>query len=117
MVSGLHDRWSVGYLDRTAKRYRGLGVLQGTAYATIDTSAADQSFFIGHPVTCDSDAVLLNAMQTGNGSFLVELHNPTDKPLTVNLKVSPYLQELIQLPKTQVEVPAGSSVTVLEARK
>lgn len=117
MVSGMNDKWTAGYLDRARKRYRGVGLLQGTAYAQIDTTRSDEQFFIGHPVTCENKEVLLNAMQTGNGSFHVEVHNPTDKAVTVNLKVSPVMAELIQLPKTPVEVPAGSSVVVLEAKK
>lgn len=112
MVRGLNPNWSVGYYDRGGKRWRGIGALEGTGYAQIDPNPRAQRFFIGHPVTCDQAALVINCMQTGNGSFQVELHNPTAQALTANLKVSPYMADLVKLAQPQVAVPAGGSVVV-----
>ncbi|MHB9134387.1 MAG: hypothetical protein ACYDBB_25220 [Armatimonadota bacterium] len=110
LVTGINDRWSVGYYDRVTGKYRPLGSDEGTAYAVTDPAERTQHLFIGHPFTCDQPEVYLTFVPTGEHAGQIDLHNPTDKPLTVHVKRSPSFNWMTDGEFT-VTVPAGSSVT------
>jgi len=109
VVENLNTRWSAGYYDRNAAKYRPIGVAEGKAYAVTDPSKGDCRIFVGHPVTCDNSDVFITVVQTDRKSFLVDFHNPTDRPITVAAEVCPFL-DLVERKAFDVKIPAGSSV-------
>jgi hypothetical protein len=112
LVHNLHDNWSVFLVDRTAKRWRPLGVLEGTAYATLDTSAQDLKLFLGHPVISGHPAVTLSLVQTGTQDWRLEIHNPTAVRIETCVAPSPFF-DLLDWKGFRVILPPGHS-TVLE---
>jgi len=87
-VAGLNEHWSTVLLDRVSGRWRPVGVLDGVAYVRLDPSAADQLFFIGHPVTCDRNELHLQLTQVNSGRWLLEIHNPSREPLHAHISLN-----------------------------
>ncbi len=109
-VSGLNDRWSACLYDRGLKQARPIGVLEGTAWATINlTGRAD--LFVGHPVLVDNPELFVQFTQSGESSWTVEVHNPTDAAVTTRIRANPAFDPLKNhnLPAEAVTIPAGSS--------
>lgn len=108
-VAGLNPNWATVYLDRAGKKWRPVGVLDGAAHVELDPSVSDQSFFIGHPVTCDQKDLWLQLTQTGKTTWSLEAHNPTDKEIKATVQFTKDFTPLTQ-PPIPVTVPAGQSV-------
>jgi hypothetical protein len=111
-VSGLKDRWTAYLYDRGLKKSRPIGVLEGKAWATINLSG-QADLFIGHPVLVDSADLIVQVTQSGEQTWTVEIHNPTDGPVTTRLHINPAFDPLQNkaLPADPVTIPAGGSVT------
>ncbi|HEY3417056.1 MAG TPA: hypothetical protein VGM23_09255, partial [Armatimonadota bacterium] len=109
LVEGLNENWPVFLVDRAVSRWRPLGVLEGTAYATIDTLAQDWDLFIGHPVTATAQEVFLSLAQISPTEWALEAHNPTEQALTVALTPSPAF-DLLDWTGETVTLEAGTSV-------
>ena len=109
-IHGINPNWTCGIVERTEKWWLPLGVLDGVAYATLDTRA-DHDLWLGNVVTCDQPQMVLILLPDGEGHYSIEAHNPTDQPLTTTVRtvdewtLSPPLSQ-------QVTVPAGSSAMV-----
>lgn len=90
-VEGLNDNWSVILLDkaRPAPNTRALAIRDGRAWGQLDLNEADSDLFIGHPVVADRPQVKLLVSWQEPGVWFVEAHNPTEKPLPVNLNTAP----------------------------
>lgn len=80
-VSGLNDRWSACLYDRDLGRARPLGVLEGTAWATIKLDGR-ADLFIGHPVLVDHHELFVQLTQSGEAAWTLEIHNPNDTPVS-----------------------------------
>jgi hypothetical protein len=87
VVDGLVDNWSVQLLNRARAwpNYRAIPIRDGRAYAEIDLNDGDWDMFLGHPVVADSKDVKLTVSWEHRGSWFVEAHNPTDKPVKAHL--------------------------------
>ncbi|HIE50986.1 MAG TPA: hypothetical protein EYP85_04440 [Armatimonadetes bacterium] len=105
-VMNLQERWSVWLVDRGRRRARPVGCAEGSAWAVIDLAEGDWRIFLGHPFVCDQPEVVLTAVMLRWGRWLVEVHNPTDDPLTVTVRPAAGLEGLEPF---TVEVPAGHS--------
>ncbi|MHB9134708.1 MAG: hypothetical protein ACYDBB_26855 [Armatimonadota bacterium] len=110
-VSNLNDRWSACLYDRTLKKTRPLGMFEGKAWATVCLTGR-QDLFIGHPVTADDRNLTIQLTQRGDNAWSLEVHNPTDKPITTTLHKNPFFDPLQgkTLGEEKVTIPAGSSV-------
>ncbi|MHB9134044.1 MAG: hypothetical protein ACYDBB_23490 [Armatimonadota bacterium] len=111
MVQGLNENWPAFLVDRTASRWRPLGMHAGTAYATVDTLVGDWELFIGHPVTASHPEVIINLAQISDEAWMLEVHNPTTEDITVNVTPSPYFT-LLDWAGGQFELAAGKSQLV-----
>jgi hypothetical protein len=109
-VSGLNDRWSAFLYDRARKQARPIGVLEGTAWATI-TLAGQAEVFVGHPVLVDRPELIVQLTQSGDSGWTLEVHNPTDGPLTTRVRPHAAFDPLrgADFPAEAVTIPAGSS--------
>jgi hypothetical protein len=108
-VTGMRDRVSSYLYDRTKKAARPLGTLDGTTWAVVPVKGA-VNLFIGQPVTADSLDVTVQLTQVGETAWRVEVHNPTDKPVTTTLRLNPRFDPLAGKPAPgPLTIPAGSS--------
>jgi len=108
LVENLCPNWSVGLYDRAGQRYRPLGQVGGTAYATVDANEGDLRLFIGHPVVASSRNLRLTATQTGDRQFSVEVHNPTTGRIEATLSPTKVFT-LVKPTPQRVTVEPGSS--------
>ncbi|MCL1856772.1 MAG: hypothetical protein FWF84_03905, partial [Kiritimatiellaeota bacterium] len=127
MVHGLSENRQAFLIDRRTKKWRPLGVLDGTAYAVLDTNAQAWDVAIGHPFMtvargqglgvsdgqppAASHADLrLNLVPVGDNAWHLELHNPTDTPITATVTLSPCFDLFPWHPAT-LTLPPGHSLT------
>jgi hypothetical protein len=110
-VSGLNDRWSAVLYDRELKKGRPIGVLEGKAWATVNL-AGRADLFIGHPVLVDDADLCVQFTQCREQAWTLEIHNPTDAPVTARIRANPAFDPLKgkTLPDGAVAIPAGASV-------
>jgi len=87
-VSGLNDNWSAFLLDRGQSKARPVGVFEQAAWATVCLHG-ELDLFLGHPVVADSAEVFIQVTQTGDDAWAVEVHNPTDHPVTTTVRANP----------------------------
>ncbi|MHB9023370.1 MAG: hypothetical protein ACYC7E_04235 [Armatimonadota bacterium] len=109
LVEGMNENWPVFLVDRATNRWRPLGVLEGIAYATVDTLEQDWTLFIGHPVTASSPEVVISLAQISPTEWALEAHNPTKGALTITLTPSPYI-DLLDWQGETVTLEAGTSL-------
>ena len=110
-VSGLHDHWSAYLYDRALKKARPLGMFEGKAWATVSLTGR-QELFIGHPITADDAAIMLQLTQSNEHAWSLEAHNPTDQPITTTLRKNLLFDPLQTSPfsEEKVTIPTGSSI-------
>jgi len=108
IVSNLNQNWTVVHYDRHTKQWRPTAALEGTAYVQIDPAWGKQSFFIGHPVTCNNENLILQLTQVGENNWKLEAHNLTDNEITANLVFNQEFAPLKHKP-ISVKVKAGES--------
>jgi|GEM_PF-3035874 len=91
-VNGLNDHWTVFFQQQgTMNKTRILPVENGTAYCVLRDDDEGKQLFIGHPFLANNPNVVLNvALSKDWKNWLLEIHNPTDKTMVVNVKSSPY---------------------------
>lgn len=119
-VHGLNDNWDAVIYGDQGPDLRRIAVRDGVGYAGLDPAvAANHEIWIGHPVICDQPAAHLLVLENGPAVCEVQVHNPTDKPMTVHLHSAPSLAGLGILPAFAkvVQVPAGGIVRVREEEK
>lgn len=107
-VHGLNENWTVALCDRAGRRWRPVGILEGTAHAVVDAAARDWDLFIGHPVTASDPDLVLNLVQTGDRQWLLEVHNPTGQEVTARVAASPFFP-LLGWAGEACTLPAGGS--------
>jgi len=121
MVSGLNPRWSAGLWQHHGfvkgdygtgdNRYRSIGMdLAGRAYVPVYPDLAAQSDVeIGHPVSADASGaelfIQVTALSGGSAaapeySWIVEVNNPTDHPITSTVTQNMSLPNLNIGPQT-----------------
>ena len=117
-VTGLNPNWPVGYFEPKTGLYRPLGVAaNGTGYAQVDAARPDIEVVVGNVVTCDQpDARILATQNTdadgkATGKWHVDVFNPTEKAMDLNLTVDPAFS-LIKSRTTKVTVPAQGQATL-----
>ncbi len=109
-VDGLNDRWSSVLYDRARQQARPLGTFEGRAWATV-VLGGGKDLFIGQPVTADHPDLFIQLTQSGEAEWRLEVHNPTDAPITTRLRVNPHFEPLKDTPvgAAPLTIPAGSS--------
>jgi hypothetical protein len=110
IIWGLHDNWSAWLqLQDGQRKTRFIPVEQGFGYAVLRAEDDGRRLFIGHPLIADNPDVVLSLARTKDWkSWQAEIHNPTDKPVTVKVQANPGVAGL-QFNET-LKLAAGSSV-------
>ena len=115
-VSNLNPNWPVFLVDRSARRWRPLGALDGTAYATLDTARQDWCVFLGHPVVASHPHLVISLAQISEEEWALEVHNPTGTSLEAEVTPSPYF-DLPAWDGAWLALPPGTSqVLALKTR-
>jgi hypothetical protein len=96
-VHGLNPRWPAVLFDRSARRWRPLGMLEGVAYAVLDTLACDWSIYVGHPVLADDQDLVLALAQVSARQCVLEVHNPTTRTIHGSVRAAPGFELLGQV--------------------
>jgi hypothetical protein len=109
-VSGLNDRWSAFLYDRQLKKSRPVGVLEGKAWATINL-AGNADLFVGHPVLVNNPDLFVQLTQSGEETWTLEIHNPTDAAITTRIRTHPDFDPLKgkAVPTGPMVIPPGES--------
>lgn len=89
IVEGLNPNWTVMVCHRRERKVRPVGQFEGRAVLMMDPGASRQAFFLGHPVQADHPELVIHTVQTGEGQWSVEMHNPTDNPITAHCRTAP----------------------------
>jgi len=112
-VSNSNRNWSAFLYDRGLKKARPIGVFDSKAWATIPLNGS-ADIFVGHPVTADKSGVILQLTQTGESTWRLEVHNPSDKAVETTLKPNALFDPLQgrQFPTQPVKIAAGSSLII-----
>ena len=110
-VAGMNDHVSCYLYDRAQQAARPVGVLEGRAWATVPMNG-EADLFIGQPLVADNPDAWIQVTQISEKGWKAEIHNPTDKPMTVTVRKNAYFDPLKAKEFTQekLTVPAGGSV-------
>ncbi|MBN2641804.1 MAG: hypothetical protein JXR78_09135 [Victivallales bacterium] len=104
-----NSNWSAFLFDSKENAARPLGVVDKTIWASLLVTG--QNFFIGHPVTADNEELHIQLTQTGDDSWNLEIHNPTDSEISADIKLSHHFPPFNNMKQpNKVTLKAGSSV-------
>ena len=108
-VENLNDKWTSVLYDREKQRLRPLGMHDNKAYCHRGPAERGGKIFIGHPFTLDTSELWLTTVQTQEREITLQVHNPTDKPVSARLTRSPYF-DFVACDDFDMNVPAGQTV-------
>lgn len=113
-VAGLDDNGCVAVYSTKRPWLRWVGMAEGQAWLQEDVDNGSD-LWIGNPFVCDNKAVQLTLVDQGQAEGkapFLEVHNPTDKPLSVTVTSPPHCPKYGGT-KLKVQVPAGTTTTVV----
>ncbi len=110
MVEGLNERWSAVIAEATGEP-RFIGVFEGRGYTVTDLRDGAKSLFVGHPVRAGDDRLFVNLTDWSAGRAVVEVHNPTDAPISTWVATSAACR-FLPAGKVAVKIEPGTSQTV-----
>ncbi|PJB73192.1 MAG: hypothetical protein CO095_06170 [Armatimonadetes bacterium CG_4_9_14_3_um_filter_58_7] len=111
LVPDLNPRWDAGIWIVGTDRVRHFGIFEGAGYTTLRLDKGPVEAFIGHPIVCDSPDLWLSLIEADAKRLIVEVHNPTDKPIKTRVRKNAGFELGPGLEKT-VTVEAGQSLRV-----
>jgi hypothetical protein len=108
-VYGVNPNWSTGVWDADANALIPCGTLDGAAVSSLNTRERISNVFAGNVIVCDQNDAVVTLLPDGTGQWKVQVHNPTDRDMTVNVR-TPKGIKAFHIEK-KVMVPAGGQVT------
>jgi hypothetical protein len=88
-VSGLNPNWTVYYCEPKENLRRPVAVdEQGVARVQYDRRKKDVTIWVGHPVVCDKPEIRFDLIDRGEGRWIIEANNPTDKAVTAAFRAT-----------------------------
>ncbi|MHB9023926.1 MAG: hypothetical protein ACYC7E_07070 [Armatimonadota bacterium] len=111
-VNNVNPRCTAAIVNCADGSFLPVGVIETEriAYATWDPSKVAAEIYVGNLVTTPSPDLIVTAVATGK-QWTVEIHNPTDKPVTSAVKGAAKFVPLAGF-AWQGRVPSGQSITV-----
>lgn len=107
--SGLQKPQTMGNLTTSGPPFMAhIGVCDGVGYAALPN--VNGAFFVGNTITASDPALVLNYALWTKDQAVIEVNNPTDKPITARLLSAP-IPGKAKVDQS-VTVPAGSSTKV-----
>ena len=112
IVNDMNQRYTVRKKRTVKDEIHHFPVLDdGTGFLQIDTSVRDKEVFIGNLLVSDNAAVCLTLTQASAARAAFVAHNPTDEPITCEVRPGPGFTLLGDFARTAT-IPAGSSVEI-----
>jgi len=111
MVTNLNNNWSAFFqqLGKETKN-RIIPVEEGIGYAVLREEDEGKTIFIGHPVLCNNPNIILSIARSEDWKkWILEIHNPTKKEVSVTIWKNPNFTGFNELKKTTIKLPPGSS--------
>jgi hypothetical protein len=109
-ITGLSDHCTAGIVNNTRKEWLPIGVVDGLAYATLDTQPGASEVYVGNLVSCSNPDCWVTVLPEGEG-FVVDVHNPTEQAVSTTV-TAPAGLWMIRAGTKTVDVPAGTTVRV-----
>jgi len=99
--------------DRQLGKSRPIGVFEGRAWATVNLKG-HADLFIGHPVLVDNPQLFVQVTQSGEDRWTIEIHNPTDAPITTRIRPNSAFGPFksLHFPAGSISVRPGISVVM-----
>ncbi|HEY3396215.1 MAG TPA: hypothetical protein VGM19_01025 [Armatimonadota bacterium] len=110
-INGLSDHCTAGIVNNTRKEWLPVGVVNGQAYATLDTQPGSSDVYVGNLVACSQPDLWVTVLPVGEG-FVVDVHNPTAQAVSATV-TAPEGLWMIKAGTKAVDVPAGTTVRVV----
>ena len=85
-VYGVNPNWSTGVWDEDARALIPCGTLDGAAVSSLNTRERISNVFAGNVIVCDQSDAVVTLLPDGTGQWKVQVHNPTDRDMTVNVR-------------------------------
>lgn len=108
-IDGVNPRWPAG-IWRPSHGIRHVGVFEGKCWPAIDTGKAGP-FIAGNLITADQPELFVSVIQWTAARLQLEVHNPTDGPLTARLRTPLEIPGHLPLDRT-ITIPGGASLVV-----
>ena len=103
----VNPNWVAGIWQQ-GQRIRYSGIFEDTAWPQLDVTKKTR-FYAGNLLTSDNEALVLQAVIWTPNRLKVEVHNPTDKPITATVRSPKEITGLARIDK-KVTISAGSTV-------
>lgn len=107
-IAGLNDHCTAAIVESVHKEWLPIGVVDGVAYATLNTTRGSNDVFLGNLVACSNRDLWVTVLPEGEG-FVMDVHNPTAQAVTATLTV-PVGIWMLRPGEKSIEVPAGTTV-------
>ena len=107
-VRGLHTRRTAYWHELGTYRVRPIGVdPDGVGRAVLWRNKHDTAFFIGHPVVCSDPDIWFDAVRMSDGTWILDVNNPTDRDRTGTFSWHPDWPGRGKLPDAVTLPPGG----------
>lgn len=106
-IRGLNEHWVAGSW-REGGEVAYTGVFEGTAWPRLDVSKKGK-FYAGNLLTADNNELVLEVVKWTKDVIKVEIHNPTDKPITATIATPAEITNYKAFNQA-VTVPPGSTL-------
>ena len=103
----VNPNWVAG-IWQEGQRIRYSGIFEDTAWPQLDVSKGSR-FYAGSLLPSDNEDLVLQVVTWTPDRLRVEVHNPTDKPITATVRSPIEITGLSRLVR-KITVPAGSTV-------
>ncbi len=119
IVDGVESGWTCVLLETGSGLVRPVGSSGGRAFAQVDALEDGLEVAIGNLIRCDKPELCVSASQNttpegkADGSWTIDVHNPTDAPLKTTLRVAAPFQAMFKEREKAVELPARSSAQLI----
>lgn len=108
-LRGFQPNWQLVYLLNDSPIWRYCGQLEGEYYFHLYTNMDAYRVQVGHPLLADRTDVRIMLDDPAGKQSAFEVYNPTDQPVTVNLRTNP---AFLPAQTLQVTVPPHESQRV-----
>jgi hypothetical protein len=112
-VSTVNNNWPCGIWRDGTLEY--LATFEGTAWPLLDTSTPG-AFYVGNLLTATDDRLVLEIVKWTNDRLSVDVHNPTDTPITATITSPPEITGLQAITRRMTVAP-GTSQLIHEGRQ
>jgi len=106
VIEGLQSNWDAVMLDSNTGQLHRVGVFEGKGWLTVEVRKEKRHIWVGNAIICNRPEMKLSLFQRGR-NWLIEVHNPTDRSLSVKLQVASWLKGIVPAFETTMRLESG----------